>query len=102
MARAAGLRRYPLADPLAVGERIVAAYCAGRREWRGGAGDRALALAYRLAPGIVGRALGTQRARLRRMMLAPARAAAMDGRAASATNEVGEWPMPRTETGNDR
>ncbi len=91
MARAAGVRRYPLADPLAVGERIVAAYCAGQWEWRGSLSDRALTLAYRLAPGIVGRALGTQRARLRRMMFAPA-----------ATNKGDESPVPPTETDDAR
>ncbi len=86
MARAAGLRRYPLADPDLVGERIVAAYLAGRREWRGGRGDRALALAHRLAPGLVGRALYAQRARVRRMMLAPEHSAVMGERSASAAD----------------
>ncbi len=78
MACAAGFRRYPHADPDVIGERIVAAFCTGRREWRGGRGDRALALAYRLAPGLIERVLRAQRARVRRMMLAPAHAAACD------------------------
>ncbi len=91
MARAAGFRRYPRADSDVVGERIVAAFCAGRREWRGGMGDRALTLAYRLAPSLIGRALRAQRARVRRMMLAPARAATRDAEATTTTG-----------TGNDR
>jgi hypothetical protein len=70
MARAAGLRYYPLASPDAVGERIVAALLAGRRTWRGSAGDRALALAYRLAPAFVRPIVRSQRARFRRMMTA--------------------------------
>jgi short-subunit dehydrogenase len=102
MARAAGLRRYPLADPEQVGERVVAAFLAGRREWRGGTGDRALALAYRLAPGLVGRALGTQRARLRRMLLAPARAAEAEGRSVSDSGEAGRWPTPAIGVDSER
>jgi short-subunit dehydrogenase len=77
MAQAAGVHHYPLADPDLVGERIVAAFYGGRREWRGNVSDRALTLTYRLAPGLVGRVLAMQRSRIRRMMLAPARAASV-------------------------
>jgi len=71
MAHAAGVPGYRLADPDAVGEAIVVALLAGRRTWRGGAGDRALALAHRLAPAFTRPLLRSQRARFRRMMTAP-------------------------------
>lgn len=67
MARAADFPRFPLAAPEAVGEAIVAALVAGRREWRGGAGDRALTLAHRFAPHLTRPLIRANRARLRRM-----------------------------------
>jgi short-subunit dehydrogenase len=72
MARAAGFPGHRLADPDQIGERIVAALLAGRQEWRGGTGERMLALAYRLAPALVRAALRSQHGRFRRMMSAPA------------------------------
>jgi short-subunit dehydrogenase len=92
MARAAGLRSYPLADPDAVGEAIVAALLAGRRSWHGSLGDRALALAHRLAPALVRPLLRSQRARFRRMMSTPA---APDG-------EQGHDDTTAPETEKDR
>jgi short-subunit dehydrogenase len=71
MAGAAQFPGYRLASAEQVGERIVAALLAGRQEWRGGAGERALALAYRLTPALVRLAFRSQRARFRRMMTAP-------------------------------
>jgi len=71
MARAAGAPSFRLAAPELVGERIVAALVAGRRELLIGAGDRALALAYRLAPRLVQAVLRTQRRRFALMMAAP-------------------------------
>lgn len=70
MARAAGFPRYRLASAEAIGERIVGALVAGRDDWRGGAGERALVLAQRVAPSLVRRALRGQRARFRRMTAA--------------------------------
>lgn len=71
MARAAGFPGYRLASAEQVGERIVAALVARQHEWRGGAGERALVLAHRLAPTLVRLALRSQRARFRRMMTTP-------------------------------
>jgi short-subunit dehydrogenase len=45
--------RSPLADPAAVGERIVQALLAGRRELQWGAGERLLTMLYRAAPWLV-------------------------------------------------
>lgn len=68
MAKAAGQQGYPLHDPELVGERIVTALAAGRREvhWLGG--ERALILLRHLAPGVVRMVLRTQRRRFERMM----------------------------------
>lgn len=71
MARAAGLPGYRLASAEHVGERIVRALVAGRREWRGGSSERTLTLAYRFAPALIGLILRHQRPRFRRMMSAP-------------------------------
>jgi short-subunit dehydrogenase len=45
--------RMPLADPIAVGERIVRALIAGRREVQWGAGERLLTAVHHLAPWLV-------------------------------------------------
>jgi short-subunit dehydrogenase len=73
MADAAGMPGYHLAPPALVGERIVAALAAGRRELLWGAGERTLVLAYRLAPWLIRLILRTQRRRFARMMSASGR-----------------------------
>jgi short-subunit dehydrogenase len=60
--------RVGLADPLVVGERIVRALLAGRGELQWGAGERALALAYRAAPRLVAGLLARQHALFARIM----------------------------------
>jgi short-subunit dehydrogenase len=67
MARAAPWR-LPLADPERVGERIVLALLAGRREVLWGAGERLLALAYGAAPGPVSALLARYRVLFARVM----------------------------------
>ena len=67
MAKAAGWPGFPLAQPAAVGERIVRALAAGRTHVPPAPIDRLLAWAYLLAPWLVRAVLGSQRARFRRM-----------------------------------
>jgi len=67
MAAAAGLPRFPLAHPAAVGERIVRALESGRTTLPPTPGDRLLAWAYTLAPWLVRAVLQSQRTRFRQM-----------------------------------
>lgn len=60
--------RVPLADPLAVGERIVRALLDGRREVQWGAGERLLAAVYHVAPRLVEALLARQHALFVRVM----------------------------------
>lgn len=68
MAQAAGLPDFPRSRPEAVGERIVSALWRGRREIYFPSGERALALAYRVAPWAVRRLLQSQQKRFAKMM----------------------------------
>jgi len=67
MAQRAGLGAVPLAAPEAVGERIVQALEADKRELVWGAGERLLVRLYCFAPRLVQRVLATQRTRFQRM-----------------------------------
>jgi short-subunit dehydrogenase len=60
--------RVRLADPDAVGERIVQALLAGRREVQWGAGERLLTAVYHLAPRLVEAILARRHALFVRMM----------------------------------
>jgi short-subunit dehydrogenase len=70
MARNAPFRT-PLASPEQVGERVVAALAAGRRELRWGAGERLLTLLHRLLPGLVRPLLARNHAAFVRMLSEP-------------------------------
>lgn len=60
--------RSPLADPAIVGERIVQALLAGRRELQWGAGERVLTLVYRAMPWLVSALMAHQHALFVRIM----------------------------------
>lgn len=64
----AGFRGLPLADPAAVGARIVQALEAGQQEAVWGAGERLLVRLHRLAPGLVRWGLGKAAGRFAGMM----------------------------------
>jgi 3-oxoacyl-[acyl-carrier protein] reductase len=68
MAAAAGVPIYPLLAPEKVGERIVAALFARRRELQFGLYEQTTARLYRVAPWLVRLALRSQRRRFSRMM----------------------------------
>jgi short-subunit dehydrogenase len=67
MAKAAGIPRFPRRNPVVVGEQIVRALLAGRREIVFGR-DRILGAFYRIFPGIIRVGFRSQRARFERMM----------------------------------
>jgi short-subunit dehydrogenase len=68
MAQASGLPAFPAARPAIVGEHIVRALMARKKELYFPGSDRALTLAYKIAPTLVRAILSTQRARFARMM----------------------------------
>ncbi len=71
MARNAPFRT-PLASPELIGERIVVALEAGRREVQWGAGERLLTLAHHLLPGLVRPLLARSHATFAHMLSEPA------------------------------
>ncbi len=68
MRRSAPAWGYRLADPMAVGERIVAALEQGKTEVIWGRGEWLMVWLQRLAPGLTTRLLATQRTRFARML----------------------------------
>jgi short-subunit dehydrogenase len=68
MASASGLPSLPASRPAIVGEHIVRALMAHKKELYFPGSDRALTLAYKIAPGLVRAILATQRPRFARMM----------------------------------
>ncbi|MEO8287535.1 MAG: SDR family NAD(P)-dependent oxidoreductase [Chloroflexota bacterium] len=70
MAEAAGLPPFRQAKPAKVGEQVVRALLKGRKELLCSSGDRAMAAAYTVAPGVVRAAFRSQRALFARMMRA--------------------------------
>ena len=68
MAQAGGLPSFPAARPAAVGEHIVRALIARKKELYFGGSDAILSVAYKIAPALVRAVLATQRERFARMM----------------------------------